>query len=65
MFRNFLNFSSSMTQQSGRADFMANQISQLVGRQGYDISSDQFCQISGVIANATLNSYFWCISQDF
>ncbi len=63
MFRNFLNFSSSMTQQSGRADFMANQISQLVGRQGYDISSDQIlARSAGVIANANTELLFSGVS---
>ena len=59
MLANFMNFSSGLSQQSGRADFMANQISQLVGRMGYDVSSDQIlARSAGVIANANTELLF-------
>ena len=53
----------STTQQSGRADFFANKMSQLAGDRGFDISSDQIlARTGGVIANSNTELLFGGVS---
>jgi len=53
----------SATQQSGRQELFANEISQLVGDMGYDVSADTILsRTSGVIANANTELLFAGVS---
>ena len=61
--RNAVNTSRSLSQQSGRQELMANEISQLVGEMGYDVSADTILSRSaGVIANANTELLFAGVS---
>ena len=62
-FSNALNTGRSMTQRAGRQELMANEISQLVGNMGYDVSADSILARSGgVIANANTELMFAGVS---
>ena len=62
-FSNALNTGRSLTQRSGRQELMANEISQLVGNMGYDVSADSLLARSGgVIANANTELMFAGVS---
>ena len=53
----------SATQQSGRQELFANEISQLVGDMGYDVSADTILsRTAGVIANANTELLFAGVS---
>ena len=53
----------SSTQQSGRQELFANEISQLVGDMGYDVSADTILsRTAGVIANANTELLFAGVS---
>tara|TARA_B100000902_G_scaffold97453_1_gene100024 strand:- start:338 stop:1114 length:777 start_codon:yes stop_codon:yes gene_type:complete len=53
------NFFQLTTQQAGRADIMANKMSQLLADGGFDISSDQILsRTGGVIANSNTELLF-------
>ena len=53
----------SATQQSGRQEIFANEISQLVGDMGYDVSADTILsRTAGVIANANTELLFAGVS---
>ena len=61
--RNAVNTSRSLSQQAGRQELMANEISQLVGEMGYDVSADTILSRSaGVIANANTELLFAGVS---
>ncbi len=62
-FSNALNTGRSLTQRAGRQELMANEISQLVGNMGYDVSADSILARSGgVIANANTELMFAGVS---
>tara|TARA_B100000614_G_scaffold213299_1_gene197004 strand:+ start:22 stop:1761 length:1740 start_codon:yes stop_codon:yes gene_type:complete len=57
------NFFQLSSQQAGRADIAANRMSQLLGDQGFDVSSDQIlARTGGVIANSNTELLFAGVS---
>ena len=61
--RNAMLTARSLSQRSGRQELMANEISQLVGEMGYDVSADSILSRSaGVIANANTELLFAGVS---
>lgn len=56
-------FFQQTSQQAGRADFMANQMSQIVADAGFDVSADQIlARTGGVIANSNTELLFSGVS---
>ena len=61
--KNTMSTLRSSTQQSGRQELFANEISQLVGDMGYDVSADTILsRTAGVIANANTELLFAGVS---
>ena len=57
--RSLSTFGSSVRREAGRADFLANQLSQMAGDMGQDISAEQILARSeGVVANANTELMF-------